>query len=203
MAEIQFRSGANILLEGPATLTISGGNQARLNQGKLVARVPPTASGFQVQTPEARVVDLGTEFAVWVNQHPKAGARTACTEIHVLTGTVEISPEFESDPSSQPASRQSALAGESLRIAAGTANLVKIEAQPDQFMRSLPTRLIVNENFETFSPGAIPKQSHVRTLYERIRPGREHSIRVVEQFDRQLPQFGRRMLGIQDNGPGG
>ena len=37
---------------------------ARLHRGRLTARVPPGAAGFEVLSPQGKVIDLGTEFGV-------------------------------------------------------------------------------------------------------------------------------------------
>ncbi len=66
LAEIEFDSGAKIILEGPAEIKMNSANGAYLNLGKLVAHVPPRAQGFTIKTPNAKFVDLGTEFGVSV-----------------------------------------------------------------------------------------------------------------------------------------
>ena len=66
LAELRFRSGARVVLEGPAGLELLSENSARLLRGRLTARVPEPAIGFTVFSPEGKVVDLGTEFGVSV-----------------------------------------------------------------------------------------------------------------------------------------
>ncbi|MCE9557161.1 MAG: FecR family protein, partial [Planctomycetes bacterium] len=65
-AEIKFHSGARVVLEGPASLTLESANAGRLATGKLVARVPKQAHGFTIHTAAETIVDRGTEFGVWV-----------------------------------------------------------------------------------------------------------------------------------------
>jgi hypothetical protein len=71
IAEITFRSGAKVLLEGPASLDIVSNNSCRLHHGKLAANVPPQARGFAIDTLGGRVTDLGTRFAVEVASRDK------------------------------------------------------------------------------------------------------------------------------------
>ena len=86
LAEIEFSTGAIVVLEGPAELELgtrsaeretrnvptsnfqlsTSPNSCSLTLGKLYARVPEQAHGFTVHTPTMTVVDLGTEFAVEV-----------------------------------------------------------------------------------------------------------------------------------------
>ncbi len=62
--QIEFYSGARVILEGPASLQLVSQGEARLDYGKLSARVPEPAHGFKVYTPEGTVTDLGTEFGL-------------------------------------------------------------------------------------------------------------------------------------------
>mgnify|MGYP000926540544 FL=1 len=64
VAEIRFDCGARLILVGPAVLEIQGRARAFLRQGSATVRVSHEATGFVLQTPSSRVVDLGTEFGV-------------------------------------------------------------------------------------------------------------------------------------------
>ncbi|MBL8851324.1 MAG: FecR domain-containing protein [Planctomycetaceae bacterium] len=82
--QIEFLNGAQINLEGPAELRVHSVDSATLVSGKAAARIPPGARGFILNTPDAAIVDLGTEFAVAVGD---AGE----SEIHVVEGQVDVS----------------------------------------------------------------------------------------------------------------
>jgi hypothetical protein len=84
LAEIQFRSGARVVLEGPASLELLSANGARLLHGKLSARVPEPAIGFEIISPQGKVVDLGTEFGVSVGDD-------GATDVRVFAGKVTAS----------------------------------------------------------------------------------------------------------------
>ncbi len=86
MVEISLNSGTNLTLEGPTTLTFNHSNYISCPEGKLVAKVPPQAKGFKVETPSALYTDYGTEFALDVK---KNGA----SEIHVYQGSVGLAPK--------------------------------------------------------------------------------------------------------------
>lgn len=82
-AEITFRAGAVVTLEGPCELTLSDAQTAELRRGKLAARVEEPATGFTIGTPATVVVDRGTEFGVLVESDGTTG-------VHVFQGKVEL-----------------------------------------------------------------------------------------------------------------
>lgn len=98
MAAIEFTSGTRILLEGPAELTLVSEMQAKLFNGRLIAEVPPPASGFTIDTPATTIVDRGTSFGVNV-------ARDGATLVKVLSGHVDV----RTGGTNQPLSEQKSL----------------------------------------------------------------------------------------------
>jgi ferric-dicitrate binding protein FerR (iron transport regulator) len=82
LAEVRFQCGARVVLEGPATLELLSGKSARLQRGRLTARVPEPAVGFEVVSPQGKVIDLGTEFGIAV-------AEDGAAEVCVFEGKVE------------------------------------------------------------------------------------------------------------------
>jgi hypothetical protein len=85
-AQIEFFSGATLLLEGDAELEIISPWEAVCHSGKVRVRVPPAARGFQLHVPGMRLVDLGTEFGLQVNPEDLS------SEVHVFEGEVEAHP---------------------------------------------------------------------------------------------------------------
>lgn len=83
--EIRLSNGVTLLCEGPGELELLSPMRVLLRRGQVVVRVPQQALGFQVDAPSARVVDLGTEFAM------KAGPGLE-TDVQVFEGVVEASP---------------------------------------------------------------------------------------------------------------
>ncbi|QNN22696.1 hypothetical protein HED60_10605 [Planctomycetales bacterium ZRK34] len=81
--QMMFASGAVVDLIGPAVFEMSDRNRAWLHRGELLAWVPDKARGFTVDTPAGRVVDLGTEFALRVDDK-------GMSLLHVLSGHVEV-----------------------------------------------------------------------------------------------------------------
>ncbi len=83
LAEIQFRSGARVILEAPVDFETSTLNSGKLTFGKLFAHVPNSALGFSIATPKVLVTDLGTEFGVEVDE-------SAETKATVFKGSVVV-----------------------------------------------------------------------------------------------------------------
>jgi hypothetical protein len=85
LAELRFQCGARVVLEGPARLELLSGKSARLLHGKLTAKVPGAATGFEILSPQAKVIDLGTEFGMAVSD-------SGATDVYVFAGKVEAHP---------------------------------------------------------------------------------------------------------------
>jgi hypothetical protein len=89
MAEITFRSGARVVLEGPAEFRIASSNSGKLFRGKLAAYVPKQAHGFVVETERGRVIDLGTRFAIDLTKKGRM-------ELHCFHGEIAFeTPRYE------------------------------------------------------------------------------------------------------------
>jgi hypothetical protein len=87
-AEITFDSGAQIVVEGPASVDLDSAWQATLRRGTLKANIPQEAIGFRVSNPSVDVVDLGTEFSITADEDGSA-------EVFVLAGQVEVEPRTQ------------------------------------------------------------------------------------------------------------
>jgi hypothetical protein len=81
-AQLHFFCGARVTIEGPAELDIQTAWKAVCSRGNLHVQVPPAARGFVLSTPGSEIVDLGTEFALLVQDGD--------TTVEVLDGEVEI-----------------------------------------------------------------------------------------------------------------
>jgi hypothetical protein len=82
LAQLEFYSGATVILEGPADLQLLSTGDAHCTRGKLRVTVPRQARGFTITTPKFDLVDRGTEFGLSVNPER--------TEVHVFKGLVEL-----------------------------------------------------------------------------------------------------------------
>ncbi|MEA3212808.1 MAG: hypothetical protein QOE70_5865 [Chthoniobacter sp.] len=91
LAEVTFDSGAQVVLEGPASLELTSAWEALLPRGTLRANVPPEAIGFRVSNAAVEVVDLGTEFSMVADER-------GATEVFVLKGRVEAKETGDRTP---------------------------------------------------------------------------------------------------------
>jgi hypothetical protein len=125
MAEITFSSGAIMVVEAPAILELSGPARGYLHSGRVVVRVPPTVTGFVMETAKARLVDQGTEFGVGVGN----GGDTV---VQVFDGLVVA--DLKGSEKSQPIK-----AGQSLQIDAPSGSMPRaVPSVPQRFVRRFP-----------------------------------------------------------------
>ena len=82
-ARIQFKKGAEVIIQAPAIFELQTGNRLFLKSGSMTAMVPEIARGFIVDTSQSCIVDYGTEFGVLVDND-------RCEEIHVFAGQVGL-----------------------------------------------------------------------------------------------------------------
>ncbi|HEY1170829.1 MAG TPA: FecR domain-containing protein [Verrucomicrobiae bacterium] len=83
MATLRFENGTTLFLEAPTTIKLVDAMRCQVQEGSLVADVPPTARGFTVYTPELKAVDKGSRFGVTVGS-----LRT--THVYVFDGAVVV-----------------------------------------------------------------------------------------------------------------
>jgi hypothetical protein len=130
IAEITLTSGVSLLVEAPATMELVDAASSVLNAGRIVARVPPTAVGFAVDTPRARIVDRGTEFGVYVEPDRE-------TVVQVFAGSVVAELKNPDAPGKRS---HRLMAGETLHIdAADVADVQKVVFSPERFQRTFST----------------------------------------------------------------
>ena len=84
LATLKFDSGAEVVMEAPATLVLVDSMKCELVSGTAVSDIPDSALGFRIKTPSADVVDYGTRFAVSVYEG------TGETHTQVLEGKVQV-----------------------------------------------------------------------------------------------------------------
>jgi ferric-dicitrate binding protein FerR (iron transport regulator) len=91
--ELTFDAGAQVTIFGPADFEITSATSIRCQRGRVTTLVGDRGKGFVVQTPRAKVVDLGTEFGLSISD-------TGETEVVVFQGSVDMSyapPSGEAD----------------------------------------------------------------------------------------------------------
>ena len=83
LAQVEFYSGAIVILQGPAELDLLAADRGFFHHGRIRAHVPPQAQGFTIGAPGVEVIDLGTEFGLSLTPQGLA-------EVHVFEGKVEL-----------------------------------------------------------------------------------------------------------------
>ena len=126
LVQITFESGVEVVIEAPASFEIHNAGFMILNEGRLSANVTPEGVGFTVETPDAEVVDYGTEFAIEV-----VGERSS--EVHVFQGVVEVQPK-QRDSASDPVRL---VTNQATRIDHATLIPLGISVDTQRFLRSL------------------------------------------------------------------
>ena len=126
LLRLRFRDGVTVYVEAPARFDALSGKRLLLRSGRLSASVPPEGVGFTVDTPDAEVIDFGTEFSVDV----ESGA----SEVHVFEGLVRVQPRLRKDgKAGQAVDLQSSQA---VKIDNASRNPVGIQLATDRFIRS-------------------------------------------------------------------
>lgn len=82
-ARISIGYGAEVVADGPCSLSFLASDRLHLHQGVVAIDVAPWAKGFTVVTHDMKVVDLGTTFTV-------SAAPDKATETAVLKGVVRV-----------------------------------------------------------------------------------------------------------------
>jgi len=83
IATLQFESGATVTMEAPAKIKILNAMHCQLLEGSVTADVPEPAHGFTVDTPDLKLVDLGTRFGVTIGS-------TGNSQVFVFEGEVKV-----------------------------------------------------------------------------------------------------------------
>lgn len=86
LVELDLGGRGRMIIEGPADLEFTGPTSAVLKKGRVLLHVTPAGHGYRLETPRGALVDLGTEFGVFVDD------QTGQVETHVLAGEVEAIP---------------------------------------------------------------------------------------------------------------
>lgn len=82
--ELTFDAGAQVTILGPADFVITSATSIRCQTGRVTAVVGERGKGFVVETPRAKVVDLGTQFGLAISEKGE-------TEVVVFQGSVDLS----------------------------------------------------------------------------------------------------------------
>lgn len=173
LAQIEFYSGAQVILEGSADLTVVSADEAICHQGRLRAQVPPHARGFRIASADFDVVDLGTEFGMEVSSDGQS-------KVHVFDGEVEL----HRSGSTQPALERRVTEGEAVAWQSGDA-LSAIPPEPERFasfeMLREQSRDAARRRFRVWQDWTALQDADPRLLV-RYRFSAENGLQVVGQL---------------------
>ena len=137
MIELRFPAGATAIIEAPAIFKISTLSRLVLTTGVCSVHAPEGAQGFQVDTPFANVVDLGTRFVVDVSQSGESS-------VQVVEGEAELvakdSKTGNSDAGQPRISLREHQAQRLLHV--GEILAAEIPYDESSYKRDLPDRII-------------------------------------------------------------
>ena len=106
LIEIEFFSGAKLIIEGPANIDLVSAEKVICHHGKLRGFAPPHASGFTILSPSVELVDLGTEFGMEI-------AANGESKVHVFDGEVEL---YSPDGKRHIGTRTKLIAGDAVEV---------------------------------------------------------------------------------------
>ncbi len=124
-AELLFDNEAKLTLEAPVEFQIHAEGQIKLSYGRLYATVPQGAIGFTVNTPSARIIDLGTEFGVEADFQGN-------TSLHVMKGKTVLVAGNTSDKTSMEVSK-----GIAKKVSAHNQTISDISYNGQNFVREI------------------------------------------------------------------
>ena len=127
LAEVTFKNGARMVLEGPSTFLVPGDDRATLLSGRMSAAVPRTAAGFTVCTNRLAINDAGTQFGL-------VAYANGGSEVHVFEGPVLARAI---DTRGQEVGSVELSATEAARLAPVATDFARFNADGDGFVRTL------------------------------------------------------------------
>jgi hypothetical protein len=184
LVQLEFFSGATVVLEGPVDFEIVSSMKGILHTGKLRALVPSHASGFTITSAKLEVIDRGTEFGIVVDAD-------GATEVHVFDGMVDLARKDLQ--SVLPASRLHQ--GEALAIRHGDV-VTKHEARSEEF-----------ESSESLMTKAREKKQKGHSFWKALNAELRDDPRLALYFDFAPSESQDRVLlnrapGTRDTGNG-
>lgn len=128
---IKLRTDENveIVLESPAEFQFLSDSQISIQYGKLFARVSSQGLGFTVNTPNSKVIDLGTEFGILC--HPNGDA-----EVHVYKGKTNLIAGRKNNQKTS----QLLMAGSARKVHSQDSRISEIRLNPSAVVRAFDSR---------------------------------------------------------------
>lgn len=148
LIELRFPDGAKVILEAPSVIQIAGRDRLIVSAGKCSVHAPPGAEGFQVETPQAEITDLGTRFSVSVSEVGE-------TDVQVVEGLAEVRKTL--DGSTEPI-RLSEHQARRFNVDAAS-GMQTLQFNAEKYRNNLPDRIVSYETSTTDDGFAAELQS--------------------------------------------
>jgi hypothetical protein len=156
LADVHFRSGARLIVQGPAIFLIRDQSRVEVVLGRIAATVPGTKSRFTVQTATVDLISQDTEFGAEIEVDG-----SMLTEVY--KGDVDLLVRSDGQSTSQ----LQLAAGQGLRIDGSTARLSPLsESNQLHLVRYLPRNEML-VNLADVVAGGDGLANGVRTAYYR------------------------------------
>ncbi len=127
--EIESDNNVSITIEAPAEFRFVSADEVQVTYGQIFATVAPEGRGFSVQTPNSKIIDLGTRFGVFADLRGK-------TELHVFKGkTILIAGQKSQDKKTVEVS-----GGQACRVDAYTNDVTNITLNQNMFAQGIDSQ---------------------------------------------------------------
>jgi len=126
-AELTFDAGVQVKVFGPADFEIISPTSIRCVKGRVTTLVDKRGRGFTIETPRAKIVDLGTQFGLSISD-------TGETEVVVFQGMVDLS--YNSSEATGDAASRRLQQGEALLVKNSGEFQRVVAVQRNSFMES-------------------------------------------------------------------
>ncbi len=126
-AELTFDVGVQVTVFGPADIEIMSPNLIHCRRGRITTLVDKRGRGFSIETPSAKVIDLGTQFGLSISDEGE-------TEVVVFQGMVDLS--YSANAIAGDASKRRMEQGEALLLKKSGRLERVVSVQRNSFMRS-------------------------------------------------------------------
>lgn len=176
--EIEFDGGAVVVIESPAEFDLESDGQMFLWAGSVSSVVPERAKGFTVRTPNATVVDYGTEFGVVVDDDGR-------TEAHVFKGLVDL--RTGPDPRVFDQSR---------KLTAGQGGFVDHEGQLSSRKFAADSKLFAREVPSSYEVAVVKSKA---IAYWRFSKGHETFSNIMKRYAYRGNYF--ESVRFEESGP--
>lgn len=156
--ELTFDTGAQVRVFAPAKIEVSSPRSILCSRGRVTTLVGESGKGFTIDTPKARIIDLGTQFGVDISE---AGD----TQVVVFQGSVDLTSPVTPDDNPDASADSTRW---TRRMNQGEALLVGADDRPQRVVAVQRSNFIPSSSARIGGPKSLPTILDVR---DNIRDG--------------------------------